>query len=69
MPNSHSKRRISTKDEEILKILKEINEEFGNPLDNDLLQQIVSLVMMNPLEEDRQRCQDQILEIINQRVR
>lgn len=53
-------------DEEILDILKKINIELGRPVTDELFGQIISLVIKNPLDEDRGKCQDQILEIINQ---
>ena len=55
-------------DEEILTILENINAELGKPVTDELLGQIISLVMRNPLDEDRGKCQEQILEIINQRI-
>jgi chorismate mutase len=55
------------KEEEIIESVKRINARNGKPVDEELLAQIIALVMKNPIEEDRQRCQSQILEIINQR--
>lgn len=56
------------KEEEIIDVIKKINVRKGKPVDEELLTQIAALVMKNPLDDDRQRCQRQILEIINQRI-
>ena len=56
------------KEEEIIDVIKKINVQKGKPVDEELLTQIAALVMKNPLDDDRQRCQRQILEIINQRI-
>ncbi len=56
------------KEEEIIDVIKKINVQKGKPVDEELLTQIAALVIKNPLDEDRQRCQRQILEIINQRI-
>lgn len=55
-------------DAELLEILKKINSVIEDPVDEDLLAQIISLEIMNPLDDDRGKCQDQILEIVNQRI-
>jgi len=60
--------RFKMKEEEIIESVKRINVKKGKPVDEELLAQIIALVMKNPIEEDRQRCQIQILEIINQRI-
>jgi hypothetical protein len=54
--------------DELLVVLKKINSENGSPVDGKILEQIIALVVKNPLEEDRARCQDQISEIIAQYV-
>ena len=53
---------------ELLVVLKKINRETGTPVDDKMLERIIALVVKNPLEEDRARCQDQISEIIAQYV-
>ena len=55
--------------EEIFEVLKEINEEKGKEIDNDLLERIIAIVIKNPLDEDRRRCQDQIDMILQQYLR
>ena len=61
-------RMTKMSEEDILKILKDINSELGKPVTDELLEQIISRVIANPLDEDRGKCQDQIFEIITQRV-
>ena len=39
------------------------------PSDEKIIESVLSIVMMNPLEEDRSRSQDQLAEIINQQIR
>ena len=50
--------------EELLKVLVETNRKRQNPVNADILKQILSIVILNPLEEDRGRSQDQIRQII-----
>lgn len=52
--------------EELFEVLKQINHEKGSPVDDDLLQRVIALVVMHPLDEDRSQCQDEILELIVQ---
>jgi len=52
--------------EELFLVLKKINHEKGSPVDDDLLQRIIALVVLHPLDEDRSQCQDEIMEIIEQ---
>ena len=52
------------KDEKLLKVLIETNGKRENPVNPDILRQILAIVMLNPLEEDRGRSQDQIKYII-----
>lgn len=53
---------------ELLAILKKVNRERETPVDDGLLEQVVALVMRNPLDEDRSGCQEQIGTILNQYV-
>jgi len=50
--------------EEMVSVLKRVNEKAENPVDNSLLKQILAIVIKNPLDLDRGRCQDQIIELI-----
>jgi hypothetical protein len=52
--------------EELVEVLRRINHEKGSPVDGDLLQYIIALVVHHPLDEDRSQCQYQILELIKQ---
>lgn len=52
--------------EEMVSVLKKVNEEMDEQVDEKLLEQILALVMRNPLDSDRGRCQDQIMELIKQ---
>lgn len=54
--------------EELVEVLNRINSERKNPVDPDVLKQVIALVVMNPLEEDRAKCQDQIYLIMSQSV-
>jgi len=53
--------------EEMVSVLKKVNEEMDEQVDEKLLEQILALVMKKPLDSDRGRCQDQITELIKQR--
>ncbi len=53
--------------EEMVSVLKKVNEGMDEQVDEKLLEQILALVMRNPLDSDRGRCQDQIMELIKQR--
>ena len=53
---------------ELLAVLKKINRENGSPVDDKILERVIALVVKNPLDEDRARCQGQISEIIAQYV-
>lgn len=52
---------------EMLQIIEKVNKKSKNPVDNKLLEQILAIVIKNPLDEDRALCQDQIQELIKQR--
>ncbi len=54
--------------EEMVSILKRINKEADESVPDNLLEEILALVLKNPLESDRGKCQEQIMTIINQRV-
>ena len=55
-------------DSEIVDILKEINKRTDLPVDEELLVQIMDREIRYPLDEDRGKCQEQILTIITQRI-
>ena len=52
---------------EMVSVLKRVNKEMDEQVDEKLLEEILALVMRKPLDSDRGRCQDQILELIKQR--
>ncbi|MCL4480192.1 MAG: hypothetical protein M1113_01750 [Candidatus Thermoplasmatota archaeon] len=54
---------------DLMSVLCNLNKEMGSIVDDSLLSQVIALVMKNPLDEDRGRCQEQILELLNQKVR
>jgi hypothetical protein len=51
---------------ELFEVLKRINHERQAPVDDALLERIIALVVMHPLNEDRSQCQDEIMELIIQ---
>ena len=53
--------------EELLGVLIKTNRKRNNPVDDQLLQSILSIIIMNPLEENRGKSQDQIHYILSQR--
>lgn len=52
--------------EDLLVVLEKTNSKMGKPVDGELLGQILALEILNPLVDDRARCQDQIEAIIKQ---
>ena len=46
--------------EELLNVLRETNKKKGSPVDDEILKGILSIVILNPLDESRGRSQDQI---------
>ncbi len=53
---------------DLLEVLHRINKKRPQPVDDEFLDQIMALVVMKPLNEDRQQCQEQIKEILKQRT-
>ena len=53
------------KDEELLNVLIQTNRKRENPVDENILKQILSIVIINPLDEDRGISQEQIRYIIS----
>ena len=54
--------------EELLSVLKETNKKRKDPISEKILEEILALVMKNPLNDDRTTCQAQIDLLIKQRV-
>lgn len=46
--------------EELLEVLRETNRKKGSPVDEKMLEAILQIVMLNPLDENRGRSQEQI---------
>jgi len=57
------------KNQELLDVLLKINETRENKVERESLEQILAIVIMNPLLEDRAQCQDQLMVLINQKIR
>ncbi|HKZ64639.1 MAG TPA: hypothetical protein VJ400_09380 [Thermoplasmata archaeon] len=54
--------------DEMFEVLRRTNRQRRNPVDNALLEQVMALVVKNPLDEDRARCQDAIEMILRQQA-
>jgi hypothetical protein len=52
--------------EELLDVLVKTNKKRKNPVDEQVLKSILSIVIMNPLEENRGKSQEQIHYILCQ---
>jgi hypothetical protein len=46
--------------EELLNVLRETNKKKCSPVDEEILKAILSIVILNPLDESRGKSQDQI---------
>jgi len=46
--------------EELLNVLRETNKKKGSQVDEEILKAILSIVILNPLDESRGKSQDQI---------
>ena len=53
-------RGLNMKDEDLLKVLIETNSKREKPVKEAVLGSILSIVMLNPLDEDRAKSQEQI---------
>lgn len=56
------------KNEELIAVIIETNNKMSNPIEEDILKNIMSIVMLNPLEEDRGTSQEQIRYLISQNI-
>jgi len=52
------------KDEDLLEILIETNRKKEKPVNSNILRNILSIIILNPLDEDRARSQEQIRYLI-----
>ena len=50
--------------EELMAVLIETNKKMSKPIDEIILNNILSIVILNPLEEDRGASQEQIRSFI-----
>ena len=57
------------KNEDLLEVLTRINNSREINIDEKVIERVLAVVMMNPLQEDRSRSQDQLIEIINQKIK
>ncbi len=51
----------------MVSVLSRVNKKSKTPSDDELIKQILTLVIRNPLDSDRGRCQEQIMELIKQK--
>jgi len=56
------------KNEELMAVLIETNKKRTKPIDEKILKNILSIVILNPLEGDRGTSQEQIRYLISQNV-
>lgn len=52
--------------EDLYAVLDKSNSKRGESVDSKLLKQIIAIVIKNPLNEDRARCQEQIHMVVKQ---
>lgn len=57
------------KNDELLQVLEDINSSQENQIDNEIIRELLSIVILNPLDDDRKDCQDQIKFYIEQKIR
>jgi hypothetical protein len=53
--------------EELLDVLIKTKHKRSNPVDDQLLKSILSIVIINPIEENRGKSQEQIHYILSQK--
>jgi hypothetical protein len=51
---------------DLLKVLLKTNSSSLQPIKQEVLQNILNLVIMYPLNEDRDKCQEEIKKIVSQ---
>lgn len=52
---------------QLLDVLNKINDTKESKVPDEILAEVLAIVMKNPLDEDRGKCQDQIKLILSQR--
>ncbi|NLJ37181.1 MAG: hypothetical protein GX432_00245 [Candidatus Atribacteria bacterium] len=53
--------------DQLLDVLKKINNTKESKVPEDILAAVLKIVMRNPLDDDRRKCQDQIKLILSQK--
>lgn len=56
------------KNEELLNVILDTNKKMDGIIEDTILERILSIVIFNPLEEDRGKSQEQISVVISQYV-
>lgn len=51
---------------ELLKVLLKTNSSSLQPINEEILKNILNLVIIYPLNEDREKCQEEIMKIVSQ---
>ena len=54
--------------EELIAVLIETNKKLSKPIDEKILKNILSIVILNPLNEDRGTSHEQIRYLISQNI-
>jgi hypothetical protein len=53
---------------EILEVVSKINSKQKPRIDEKFLSEVLALVVKNPLDDDRARCQEQIAKLLADRI-
>lgn len=56
-------------DQELIDAILKTNAVVENPVEENLLKQILAIVMLNPFNEDRGKSQEQLKFLLNQKLR
>ena len=55
--------------DDLFAVLTKVNNEREEPVEEDIMKQVIALVDKNPLDDDRHVCQEQIAALIKGRVK
>ncbi len=55
--------------DDLFAVLTKVNNEREEPVEEDLMKQVIALVDKHPLDDDRHVCQEQIALLIEGRVK
>lgn len=61
-----SLRNNNLEETDLLKVLLKTNSSSIQPIKEEILKGILNLVIIYPLNEDREKCQEEILKIVSQ---